>query len=296
MTFVPSEKNRSKPAFDTIEFRRAELPSEPIVPEVRNVAQRQWTLSAGLLRNPDAESLPCLISCSGCLAKELGLCAGLNQKPETESDPRAAITLLTSSVHTIPARRTICHPKEWSEFIPIICHGWALSSIILPDGRRQILSFPLAGDLVSTASLLEPMSGRSVEAVTEVTYRKFKRSDLKAILFENPIFFENISKAWVEERTQSDQLALGLGRRSADERIARLILNLAERLAKRGMTNGQTMEFPLRQRHIADATGLTPVHVSKVMGEFQRAGLIEINSRSLTISDEAELRRVADWR
>ena len=75
-----------------------------------------------------------------------------------------------------------------------------------------------------------------------------------------------------------------------------MILNLAERLAKRGMMDGQAMEFPLRQRHIADATGLTPVHVSKVLGEFQRAGLIDISSRSLTIIDVTELRRAADWR
>jgi CRP-like cAMP-binding protein len=62
------------------------------------------------------------------------------------------------------------------------------------------------------------------------------------------------------------------------------------------MTTGQTMEFPLRQRHIADATGLTPVHVSKVLGEFQRAGLIEIGERLLTIVNETELRRAAEWR
>ena len=57
----------------------------------------------------------------------------------------------------------------------------------------------------------------------------------------------------------------------------------------------QTFDFPLRQRHIADATGLTPVHVSKVLGELQRAGLIEINGRSLTILNGPELQRVADW-
>jgi CRP/FNR family transcriptional regulator, anaerobic regulatory protein len=56
------------------------------------------------------------------------------------------------------------------------------------------------------------------------------------------------------------------------------------------------MDFPLRQRHIADAAGLTPVHVSKVLGEFQRARLIEISSRSLTILNEPELRIAADWR
>jgi CRP-like cAMP-binding protein len=53
------------------------------------------------------------------------------------------------------------------------------------------------------------------------------------------------------------------------------------------------MEFPLRLKHIADATGLTPVHVSKVQTEFQRNGLIEIKDRSLTILDRAELRHIA---
>ena len=224
------------------------------------------------------------------------LCAAASNKVELLADQHPVAPHLPTTVHTIPARRTICHPKEWSDFIPIICRGWAVSAIALPDGRQQILSFLLSGDMASTACLFEPMSGRSVEAVTDVIYRKFKRSDLKAILFEHPDLFESLSKTWIEERRQADQLALDLGRRTADERIARQILNLAERLAKRGKMRGQTMEFPVRQRHIADATGLTPVHVSKVLGQFQRAGLIEISDRSLTILDATELRRAADWR
>jgi CRP-like cAMP-binding protein len=203
---------------------------------------------------------------------------------------------VASTVHRIPARHTIFHHKEWSEYVPFICSGWASSSVTLADGRRQTLSFLLAGDIVSAACLLEPMSGRTVEAITEVEYRKFKRSDLKAVLFKHPDLMDKVSKIWSEERIHFDQMALDLGRRTADERIARLIVNIADRLARRGMRNGNTMEFPLRQRHIADATGLTPVHVSKVVGEFQRAGLFEIRGRTLTIFDEAELHRAAEWR
>jgi|SRR6185369_13214130 len=235
------------------------------------------------------------MSCLICPANDLTLCAG--HKPSDGKVDWAADTMeLASSTQVIPARRTICHPKEWSDSIPVICKGWAASSITLLDGRRQILAFLLPGDLVSTASLLEPMSGRTVEAITDVTCRKFSRADLKAFIFQRPNLLDKLSKTWLDERTQADQLALDLGRRTADERIARLVLNVVDRLAKRGMAKGPTMEFPLRQRHIADATGLTPVHVSKVLGEFQRASLIEINRRTLTIVNETELRRVADWR
>jgi CRP/FNR family transcriptional regulator, anaerobic regulatory protein len=261
-----------------------------------SVAQSQVIVDDALTRKAPAVSTRSDTDCVACPAWELSLCAALRQDGAAEAGRSAIGTLPISSVHTVPARRTIFHPKEWSEFVPVICAGWSVSSVALPDGRRQILSFLLPGDVVSTAFLFGTLSGRHVEAVTEVTYRKFKRSDLRALLFENPDLFDRISKTWIEERVQADQLALDLGRRSASERIARQILNLADRLTKRGMMCGQTMEFPLRQRHIADATGLTPVHVSKVLGEFQRAKLIEISSRSLTILNETELRIAADWR
>ena len=296
MRSATAEKIGTKQDAAELGIKRTDSLSEHAVLAGRSVVRRQ-PIDRTMIpsRKVETDSTQCLISCSTCPVFELNLCAGVRNKI-AETNWLPGEPPLESTVHTIPARRTICHPKEWSEFVPIICQGWAVSSIILPDGRRQILSFLLSGDLVSTACLLEPMLGLTVEAVTEVTYRKFKRSEIKAFLFEHPDLLELFAKTWIEERMQGDQLALDLGRRTADERIARLILNLAPRLAKRGMANGPTMDFPLRQRHIADATGLTPVHVSKVLGEFQRAGLIEINSRSLTIINETELRRAADWR
>jgi CRP-like cAMP-binding protein len=56
------------------------------------------------------------------------------------------------------------------------------------------------------------------------------------------------------------------------------------------------MEFPLRQHHVADATGLTPVHVSKLLTDLRRRGLIRINDRSLEILDDGALRRIAGIR
>ena len=53
------------------------------------------------------------------------------------------------------------------------------------------------------------------------------------------------------------------------------------------------MDFPLRQHHVADAVGLTPVHVSKVLSEFRRSGVLKISDRSLTILDPVGFRRIA---
>jgi len=278
---------------DGLEIRHLDFSTEQSFPETLRFPQRQMVCAEESADANPVDSAQCGTTCVLCPLHELNLCVMSPNKNALGANPHPAAAQLTSTVHTIPARRTICHPKEWSEFVLIICSGRAVSSVALSDGRRQILSILLPGDVVFSTGPNEPTSGRAVEAITEVTYRKFKRDDFYALMLVHPALFERLIKVWSEERARADRLALDLGRRTADERIARLILNLAGRLSERGLVQGQTMDFPLRQRQIADATGLTPVHVSKVLGEFQRAGLIEISNRSLTIIDETELRQVA---
>jgi len=232
--------------------------------------------------------------CAACAAYERNVC----QAAAAWSQPADASVQVQQSAHFVPARRIICREHELHDVVPIICEGWAASVVMLSDGSRQILSFLLPGDIVSAALFFDTRPHSLVEAITDVRYRTLKGSEFRAALFRNPSLLEKLAKAWTEETIRADQLIVDLGRRTADERIARLILNLAERLEKRGMIESETveMDFPLRQHHIADATGLTPVHVSKVLTEFRRGGLINISDRSLTILDPVGFRRVAQMR
>jgi len=248
-----------------------------------------------LKRDADETTPQSRFACAACEMYELNLC---REAAECSLGLGQPVVEVDQSVRNVPGRRIICREQDLHDAVPVICNGWAASVVLLSDGSRQILSFLLPGDLVSTALLFEPRPHCLVEAITDVHYRTFKRSELKGIFFKHPDLFDKLSKVWIEEKCRSDQLIVDLGRRTADERIARLMLNLAERLARRGMTQTATMEmdFPLRQHHIADATGLTPVHVSKVLSEFRRSGLIKVSGRSLTILDPAEFRRVAHMR
>ena len=235
-------------------------------------------------------------ACSFCPIIDGSLCAAATSATGPCDASKGGVSALKATEHTVPARRLVWHPKEWSEYVPVISRGWAASSITLANGGRQILSFLLPGDLVSTASLFGAVSGRSIEAITEVTFRKYRRDDINALLRSDSDFFERVSAACIQERVHADNLIVDLGRRMADARIARLILYLAEALDKRNMMKFQAMPFPLRQRHIADATGLTTNHVTKTLTQFHRLGLIEISNRSLTITNIAELRDIAAWR
>jgi CRP/FNR family transcriptional regulator len=216
------------------------------------------------VRPATAVDPPAQAACANGGTCERDICpaAAWSQVPDTsfQSGP---------STLSVAARRIICREQELHDVVPVICEGWAASVVMLSDGSRQILSFLLPGDIVSAALFFDVRPHCLVEAITDVRYRNIKRAEFRTAL-----------------------------RRTADERIARLILNLAERLSERGMVQSATMEidFPLRQHHIADATGLTPVHVSKVLTEFRRSGLINISDRALTIVDPVAFRRVAQMR
>lgn len=227
-------------------------------------------------------------SCAACPAFHNRLCDALTQAIAGEPSANEPHD------HSALARRSIWREGERLDRVPVICQGWAATAIAMSDGRRQILSFLLPGEMVSAVMIHDPVSQCSVEAITDVRFRMFPRAAIKAALLRQPDLAATVTKLWTDEAARADRLAIDLGRRGAAERIASLILNLADRLQSRGMMLGQTMDFPLRQHHIADAAGLTVVHVGNVMAEFRRAGLIDINERSLTIRDASGLRRVAD--
>lgn len=239
---------------------------------------------------PPAEHAPC----AQCPAFKLTFCRAVARKAGL---PRDRIPSVDQFVHTIAARRIICREQDELAAVPIICSGWALAAVMLADGSRQILSFLLPGDAVSPCLLFEPKPNCFVEAITNVTYRAFTRTDIRKLMAADPSALEAMGRVWTQEKRRTDELIVDLGRRSAAERVARLILGLFERLQERDMTTGPCeIDFPLRQHHIADATGLTPVHVSKLLSEFRRKGLIRLSERSLAILDPAGFRDAANMR
>lgn len=195
----------------------------------------------------------------------------------------------------LPRRKVICRAGDLTDSVLFICSGWAASLVTLPNGDRQILSFLLPGDIVSSALLFRPNTSFLVETITEVIYRCFERTTFMQDIVSDPEALDVLSIIWTKEVDAANRLAADLGRRTAEERIARLIINLMERLTARSMNNGMMMEFPIRQHHIADAMGISSVHVSEVLADFRRRKLIRIKNRALEILDHRALQRIADF-
>lgn len=240
----------------------------------------------------DGRFLP---TCKGCFVRQINACPGFGIKGDPESNRRHGVLPVASVVQVVPARRPILHQREISEAVPVICSGWASVSLGVPNGRRQIVSFLLAGDAASVNYLFESCAGRAIDAVSQVSCRKLKRSDLLEAISKHPAWLGSLGKSLWEERERSDQLSLDLSRRSAEARIARLLCSLTDRMERRGQVRDNTIEFPLRQQQLADATGLTAVHVCKVLGRFRSAKLIRLDGRKLTMLNRKGLQDLIDW-
>ena len=225
--------------------------------------------------------------------RNLGLCEVLIGLKWEHSDPNGAAPISQTKI-AAPARRTIFRKNELMDSVPVVCDGWAVSVASLPNGRQQILSFLLPGDLLSGSLLFEQRLSWSISTVTDVSCRRFNRSELRDALIRSPKTFDKLSLAYSDEKNRIDHLAIDLGQRTAEERVARLILNLRDRLAERGWVHDQAFDFPLRQTHIADATGLTSIHVNRVISGFRRQDLVEISDRSLKILNPEKLQRLAE--
>jgi CRP-like cAMP-binding protein len=226
-------------------------------------------------------------SCANCPVRK-----STTYSPLIESDPDKIMTLRHDIV-TVPARRIILRAGETPTKIYTLYDGWCFRFILLPDGRRQILSFLMPGDLISAQALyIQPMRF-SVQTVTDATLCAFDLKELSDAMRLNQELYVRITTRFMREFAEADERVLGLGRLSAMERIARLVLRLTNRLKLRGLMSGDSTEFPLRQEHIADALGLTAVHVSRMLSTLRDEGVIAIERNMLKIADRSRLIELA---
>ena len=203
---------------------------------------------------------------------------------------------LRQAHHTMPARQNIYVAGEPSDNVVVICEGWAARVMRLSDGRRQILSYLLPGDIVSTDSLFRDSHNYYVQSLTTVRYSKIKRSDVFERLKHGDALLELFGGMICSEKDEADELLADVGQRVAEERIARLILRLIRRLAARGLVSDRTVSFPLRQQHIADTVGLTAVHVSRIISALRKQEVVDISRGSLQVIDPARFLSLAGFR
>jgi CRP-like cAMP-binding protein len=205
--------------------------------------------------------------------------------PLTDAD-RAELALLTSQpTHTIAARRELIREGDAPRCLYLIMEGWACHHRTLRDGRRQIVDFAIPGDICDLNLFILDRMDHSIGALTKLKVAEIGREVLHRIVTNSP----NITTAlWWQELVSKSihrEWIVNVGQRTALERIAHLCCEMFLRLETVGLTDGRSCDFPPTQMDLADATGLTSVHVNRTLQELRRLELIILQGKKLTIPD-----------
>lgn len=174
-----------------------------------------------------------------------------------------------------------------------LLRGWAFRHKGLDDGRRQVLNFALPGDFIGLQMTVLGEMEHTVTAMTDVTLCVFDRGRLWEVFQDYPDLSFAITWIAAREEQMLDGNLVSLGQRTARERIAYLVLQLYGRAEQVDLAGNQTMDAPFTQSHLADALGLTNVHVSRTLKRLEQEGLMEWRRPTLRILDKPALQRVA---
>ena len=174
--------------------------------------------------------------------------------------------------------------------------GWAFRYKTLSDGRRQILSFVLPGDLIGLQQEFGDTTAHGVEALTECALCVFPGDRLWDLFRGDPRLGYDVTWLAARSEGQVDDNLLTTGRRNACERVAVLLIQLYRRLERLGLADADgSVPFPLNQQHIADALGLSLVHTNRTLRQLARLGLHDITQGRLRLPNPRALERVAEY-
>lgn len=181
-----------------------------------------------------------------------------------------------------------------SEAIYSLVDGWVALYSLLADGRKQILQFSLPGAILAFVPMRGAVMSYSAQALTDVVVGVIPHKNLEHLFRDNPEVGMQLAGLISHDCGLAYDHLSSIGRRSARERVAYLLLELFTRSRLRWPGHrSEEMYLPLTQEHIGDATGLTGVHVNRVLQDLRKEGIAEFHYRHLRILNPDKLVDVA---
>ncbi len=177
----------------------------------------------------------------------------------------------------------------------IALDGWAARSKALENGRRQILSFILPGDMIGVEAHVIAEATASVTTLTRCTLAEIRPAAILRMLAEQPRLAAALLWATTREEAFLGERLLSLGRRPAIDRVGHLFVELFHRLRLIGLAGDTSFEAPLNLDQIADALGLSIVHVSRTVGALRARRLLDRRKHRIVLMDLDRLEKQVEF-
>jgi CRP-like cAMP-binding protein len=208
-------------------------------------------------------------------------------------EERAALAKVYLSQRSLDPGEGLIEEGGMPDNLYFLAEGWAYRYIMTGSGTRQIPTILVPGDVCNLDNFLFPRSDCGVRAATEAHVLALPRQRAMALASEHPGVGRAFTWLALGENAILTQWAVGLGRRSARQRLAHLLCELYVRVAS--SPAGGEFELPLTQEMIADTLGLTPVHINRTMQKLRSGAMIAPAGRKVAILDIERLRELAEF-
>ena len=212
----------------------------------------------------------------------------------SEADKRV-LQEATKDVREFAPHRDIISEGERPDYVHLLLEGWAYRYKIRPEGERSIMALLVPGDLCDVqVSLLNRMD-HSIATLTACRIALLSRDDiaditkydarLTRVLWWATLVDEAILREWV----------VNIGSCPATVRTAHLLCEMLLRLRAVGLASDDGYDLPLTQAELADAMGISAVHVNRVIRRLRSEGLVRIENRHVTIRDWERLKEIGEF-
>jgi CRP-like cAMP-binding protein len=210
-------------------------------------------------------------------------------------EDREAILALPYKRRMLEAATYIVREGDPPQRCAVIVSGLAFRQKITGDGARQIIALQIPGEAVDFQNLFLDVSDHSVQMLIRGEVAEVARAAFQELAAARPAVGRAIMVSTLIEASIFREWVLNIGRRDARGRMAHLLCEFAVRLEALGLAPDHGYELPMTQEQLADATGLTSVHVNRVLKSLEGEGLIVRNRRNISFPDWRRLREVGDF-
>jgi CRP-like cAMP-binding protein len=208
---------------------------------------------------------------------------------------REAVLALPHHLRRVAAASHLVRDGDKPDYCTVLLSGFAFRHKITGEGGRQVLSIHLQGDFLDLQNSLLRIADHNVQMLTDGEVATIPRDAIADLALARPAVGLAM---WTDTLVDSSifrEWVVNVGRRDARTRIAHILCEFSLRLEAAGLAKDHRYELPMTQEQLADAVGLTSVHVNRVLRQLGEEGLISRNKRAIVIEDWPRMREVGDF-
>jgi CRP-like cAMP-binding protein len=220
----------------------------------------------------------------------------LSYRLKLDAEERNALLALPFTIKTLERNHYIVREHDKAAYSCVMLSGYSIRTKIVGMGGRQIVAIHMKGEMVDLQNSLLERADHSVQMLTAGKVAMIPREAIIQLTMERP----RIGHAmWIDTLVDGSifrEWVANVGRRDARSRVAHLLCEFALRLKVAGLGEEDEYELPMTQEQIADATGLTSVHVNRTLKTLEREGLIDrVHPRAIEIGNWRSLAEAGDF-